>query len=147
MFKHLLLATDGSELSLAAARHALELAQAIGARATAVEVVEPYPYAGVGEAWQPSRGDRQDHLAAQRRSAETAFADIGAIAKERGVPLEAVTSDERDVAKAIVDAASACGADLIVMGSHGRSGIAKAVLGSVAAKVLVLSTVPVLVVR
>jgi nucleotide-binding universal stress UspA family protein len=51
------------------------------------------------------------------------------------------------VASGIVEAAKTEGADLIVVGSHGRSGIARLMLGSVAAKVVAESTVPVLVAR
>ena len=50
-------------------------------------------------------------------------------------------------ARGIIAAAQTCGADLIVMSSHGRTGVAKLVLGSVATKVLALSPVPVLIIK
>lgn len=147
MFKHILVAIDGSELAFEGARKGLGLAKAIGARVTAVSVLEPYGFTGIGEAWQPSRDQRQEHLTAQRQLAQRAFADIAGMAREHGVPLETVTVDEREIAEGIVDAAKAGAADLIVIASHGRGGVAKLVLGSVAAKVLGLAAIPVLVVK
>jgi nucleotide-binding universal stress UspA family protein/uncharacterized protein (DUF2062 family) len=144
MFKHLLIATDGSELSLGAVRPAFELAKALGARVSGVYVIEPYPYTGIGQA-VPT--DRQGHLNAERQIAESAFAAMQDAAQRHGVPMEAVMAEDREAAQGIVDTAASRDADLIVMASHGRSGVAKLVLGSVAAKVLALSRAPVLVVK
>jgi nucleotide-binding universal stress UspA family protein len=72
---------------------------------------------------------------------------ISDAAKAQAVPIESIVVEQHQAAKGIVDAAQSCGADLIVMGSHGRSGLAKMMLGSVAAKVLALSSIPVLIVK
>ena len=66
-------------------------------------------------------------------------------ANAAGVAIDTRVVEDHRTARAIVNAAESCGADLTVMGSRGRSGVAKRVLGSVAAKVLSQSPVPVLI--
>ena len=66
-------------------------------------------------------------------------------ANAAGVAIDTRVVEDHLTARAIVNAAESCGADLTVMGSRGRSGVAKLVLGSVAAKVLAQSPVPVLI--
>lgn len=144
MFDKILLPTDGSEVSLAAAERAVALAKLCGAPLHVVFVQEPYPYAGIGAA---SGAGMQEYQAAAQQHAAEAFARIGALAKVPGVQLSTETVEGSGPAERIVEAAQRSGADLIVMGSHGRTGVARVLLGSVASKVLVLSPVPVLVVK
>ena len=63
------------------------------------------------------------------------------------MPLQVRLVEDVAAAKGIVDTAKELGADLIVVGSHGRSGLARLMLGSVATKVVAESTIPVLVTR
>lgn len=144
MFRKLLIPTDGSDISIAAAGPAVALAKLTGAALHAVFVIEPYPYAGVGFA-RPAGFDA--YMAAGSESASRAFERIGKVADAQGVVLQSSVVEDVQAERGIVDAAQALGADLIVMGSHGRSGVAKLVLGSVAAKVLALSPLPVLIVK
>ena len=144
MFRRLLLPTDGSDVSLAAADPAIALAKLCGAPLQVVYVLEPYPFTGIGSARQ---GGFDDYMAVSRGAATLAFERIAQAAVAHGVPCETLTVEDAQAARGIVEAAKAAGADLIVMGSHGRSGLAKVVLGSVATKVLQLSPVPVLVVK
>ncbi len=86
-------------------------------------------------------------MAASRQMAAQAFERIAKVADAQGVPCETLVVEHPQAAAGIVEAAESTGANLIAMGSHGRSGLAKLVLGSVATKVLQLSPVPVLIVK
>lgn len=144
MFRRLLLPTDGSEVSLAAAEPAIAVAKRFDAKLQVVHVLEPYPFSGVGSSRQAGF---DDHMAASRQAATLAFERITRKAGAHGVPCETLIVEDAQAARGIVEAATAAGADLIVMGSRGHSGLAKLVLGSVATKVLQSSHVPVLVVN
>jgi nucleotide-binding universal stress UspA family protein len=144
MFHKLLIPTDGSDISIAAALRAVPLAKMTGASMTVVFVQDTYPYVGIGEA---NAAGLQAYMAAARAQGTSAIGRITDAAAAQGVAIDSIVVEDHQAARGIVDAAQTAGADLIVMGSHGRSGLAKMVLGSVAAKVLVLSPVPVLIVK
>jgi nucleotide-binding universal stress UspA family protein len=146
MFKHLLLATDGSAASLHAAELAVGLARTHGAKLTAVYVVDPYPYIGVGEI---NPMGYQAYSAAAQQQAAQAHAHIETLCTQgtQPVALEARLVEDVGAASGIVQTAETEGADLIVIGSHGRTGIARLMLGSVSTKVVAESKVPVLVSR
>lgn len=146
MFKHILIATDGSAASEHAAQLAVGLARAHGAKLTAVYVVDPYPYIGLGEV---NPMGFQAYMASAQQAAAAAHAKVDALCKQGGAPVALQVRLVEDVAAAsgVVQTAVAEGADLIVMGSHGRTGIARLMLGSVATKVVAESAVPVLVAR
>ncbi len=146
MFKKILFATDGSAASDHAADVAVNLARTLGAHLTAVFVVDPYPYVGVGEmnpiGFQAYMGAAQEHSV-------KAFAHVEQLAKQNGaaVPFETLLVEDVAAHKGIVQAAQSQGADLIIVGSHGRSGLQKLLLGGTANKVLSHATQPVLIVR
>jgi nucleotide-binding universal stress UspA family protein len=146
MFKHILLATDGSQASEHAAQMAISLARTHGARLTALYVVDPYPYLGIGEA-NPMGFD--SYMAAAREHAAQAHAHVDELCRAGGNPLPLELRLVEDVAAVdgILEAAKDAGADLIVVGSHGRTGLGRFMIGSVAGKVVAHSTVPVLVAR
>jgi nucleotide-binding universal stress UspA family protein len=146
MFKHILIATDGSAASEHAAQLAVGLARTHGAKLTAVYVVDPYPYIGLGEV---NPMGFQAYMASAQQAAAAAHAKVEALCKQGGTPVALQVRLVEDVAAAsgVVQTAVTEGADLIVMGSHGRTGIARLMLGSVATKVVAESSVPVLVAR
>lgn len=146
MFKHIMLATDGSPASAHAATLAVGLARTHGATLTAVYVVDPYPYMGVGEI---NPVGFQAYMAAAQQMAATAHAQVDALCQKDGAPiaLQARLVEDMGAASGIVQTAIDEGADLIVMGSHGRTGLKRLMLGSVATKVVAESSVPVLVTR
>ena len=146
MFKHILLATDGSAASGHAARLAVQLAHEHRARLTALFVVDPYPYLGIGQA---NPLGFHAYMAQAQEHAARAHAEIEALcrAEDRAVELQVRLAEDATPAAGIVQTAVADKADLIVIGSHGRSGIARLMLGSVANQVVAQSPVPVLVVR
>jgi len=146
MFKNILLGTDGSAASEHAARLAVDLAHTHGAKLTVVYVVDPYPYLGVGES---NPMGFQAYLAAGQQHAAQAHASVAKHAAEidRNIQVEARLVEDTTAVHGIIDTAKAEGADLIVVGSHGRTGMARLMVGSVAAKVVAQSTLPVMVVR
>jgi nucleotide-binding universal stress UspA family protein len=146
MFKHILLGTDGSAASEHAAALAVSLARTHGAKLTALYVVDPYPYLGIGET---NPMGFQAYMAAAQQHAAQAHAKVEQLCSEvqPPVPLEAKLAEDVAAARGIVEMADQEHADLVVVGSHGRAGVARLVLGSVAAKVVAQSSVPVLVAR
>lgn len=146
MFKRILLATDGSAASEHAATLAVSLARTHGASLMALYVVDPYPYLGIGEV-NPMGFDA--YMSAARDHAAQAHARVEALCREGGapVPFDARLVEDVTVIDGILDTARQAQCDVIVIGSHGRTGIARLVLGSVASKVVAQSPVPVLVTR
>jgi nucleotide-binding universal stress UspA family protein len=146
MFKNILLATDGSLASEQAAQLAVKLARDGQARLTALYVIDPYPYLGVGEA---SAVGFQAYMGNAYEAAAQAHAKIAALCSNgsSNVDLQLRRGEDASAAESIVRTAVEENADLIVVGSHGRTGITRLMLGSVAAKVVALSSLPVLVAR
>nr|WP_145545849.1 universal stress protein [Variovorax boronicumulans] len=144
MYKQILVPVDGSQTALAALRHAVELARAFQAELFVVHVIDIYPFLGVGT---DTAVGQADYLAAANANAEGALRAALAIVEAAGLPCESATVEGHAAEEGILQAAGTCGADLIVMGSHGRRGIEKLLLGSVTQRVLQNARVPVLVVR
>lgn len=145
MYKHILIATDGSELAERGVVQGLRLAKALGASATAVFVTEP---------WEPqSPGEFtigfpiEDYDKAVAATAARVLAGVDASAKREGVACRATHVKNEFAAEGIIKAAKDGGCDLIVMASHGRRGLTRLLLGSQATKVVTLSTIPVLICR
>ena len=146
MFKHILLATDGSAIAERAAAFAVDLARIHEAKLTALFVVEPYHAIGIGES---NAYGFQAHMAAAQERAAQAHAQITALCETGGavVQVTPLTVEDTVAYRGIVDAAASEGVDLVVMGSRGRTGLSRVLLGSVAAKVVAEAPAPVLVVR
>ena len=144
MFKHLLVPIDGSATSQLAVDKAIGLARAFASSVSVLFVIDPYPFTGVGADF--SYGQMQ-YLSAAKAEANEALAAARLAFEAAGVQVSASLVESHSVWRGIVEAADAGGADLIVMGSHGRSGMEKLVLGSVAQRVLSHAHLPVLVVR
>lgn len=144
MFKHILIPVDGSNTALNAATKAAGLAKAFGSKVTALYVVDPYPFTGVGADF--AYGQSQ-YLTAATAEANTALDAAKAVFEQAGVAVETTIGEGHAIHDGIARAAETTGADLIVMGSHGRRGLEKLVLGSVTQRVLGVAHVPVLVVR
>jgi nucleotide-binding universal stress UspA family protein len=141
MYKHILIATDGSPLSQQAVEHGIELAKALGARVTVLTVSEPF-YPAV---FEPEFVERyKEQVAALAANYLNVAKDVAA---RSGVPCERVHVVHEQPYKAIIDTVEKRGCDAIVMASHGRRGISAIVLGSETVKVLTHSTIPVIVVR
>jgi nucleotide-binding universal stress UspA family protein len=143
MYKRILIATDGSEKSKAAAKEGLELAKALGAQVIALNVVNEVV---IASAVRQLGSDRKDVEARLKAAGEKAVEELKSMGASAGVNIDTVVRIGAP-ATAIIDTAGAEKADLIVVGSHGESGATKLLIGSVAQKVLYWATIPVLVVR
>ncbi len=139
-FKHILVPTDFEDASEHALAVALNLAAKFDAKVTLLHATQlpPYYYAAYAEglAWPT------DELEGQAR---TALDDAGKKAKERYSNVETVLADGEPSYK-ILETARDRDVDLIVMGTHGRRGVSRVLLGSVAEKTVRLSPIPVMTV-
>jgi nucleotide-binding universal stress UspA family protein len=145
MFKHILIPTDGSDLSRKAVLYGVRLAKELGAKVTGLTVAEPYRVATMDTILISV--DEGDYEEQSRVLSEKAMEQVKMAAQAAGVPCETVREVNDQPYRAIIDAAQALQCDLIVMASHGRRGISALLLGSETAKVLTHSTIPVLVYR
>ena len=144
MFKHILLPVDGSDTSLMAVDKSSGLARAFGSTVTAIYVIDPYAFSGVGADF--AYGQAQ-YLGAAKAEGDAALQQSAAMLTAAGVTVSTAVIEAHAIYRGILETASSVGADLIVMGSHGRRGLEKLVLGSVAAQVLAHAHLPILVVR
>jgi nucleotide-binding universal stress UspA family protein len=144
MFKHILVPVDGSATALQAVDTAIGLAKAHGSRVTAIFVVDPYPFTGVGTDFAYGQAE---YLSAATAEANTAIKAAKARFEAAGIAVELSVVESHSAWRGVVEVAESAGADLIVMGSHGRKGLEKLVLGSVTQAVLSHTKRSVLVVR
>lgn len=149
MFKHILLPTDGSELSARAVQQAIEVAKAFGARITAIHMVGAYNPARYDAAFSmPAMPELKKRF--EEAEAELANKILGSVkdaAQKAGVECESVVAVGSVPYEMIVKQAAKSQCDLIVMASHGRRGLEGLLLGSETQRVLTHSKVPVLVCR
>jgi nucleotide-binding universal stress UspA family protein len=143
--KRILVPVDFSHGALQALDYATDLAQALRADVAIVSVVEPVYYAGGAElhAATPQLAALAEE---QERSARAELAKLEARLRKRRLRARSVVATG-SAARAIVEAASKLGIDLIVMATHGRSGIAHLLLGSVTERVVRSAPCPVLTLR
>ena len=147
MHKHILIATDGSELATKAVNHGLELAKQLGAKVTIVTGTELWSVIEMTRRSHDSKNPIEAYEQIAKAHAQEILSEASAIAQKAGMSCETVHMQDLKPAEAIIAAAEKHGCDLIVLASHSRTGINKFLLGSVASRVLVLSTIPVLVYR
>ncbi|MBL8393535.1 MAG: universal stress protein [Candidatus Accumulibacter sp.] len=147
MFKHILVPTDGSELSKDTVRRAVSFAKEAGARITAFFAKPEYPvsYYGEGALIDPTTPEKFAELAEQQAAQTLDF--VAQLCEEAGVPVDRLALTSDIPYQAIIDAANQAGCDLIFMASHGRRGFSALLLGSETNKVLTHSKIPVLVYR
>jgi nucleotide-binding universal stress UspA family protein len=142
----ILIPTDGSELAHKAVMQGISLAKAVGAKVTALTVEASFNVYDVPASKTNLMSSAFEEYAKHAKlHAATILDRVADYAKAAGVQCEIVQMIQDQPYKAIVATAKEKGCDLIVMASHGRSGMAAIVLGSVTAKVLTHTTIPVLV--
>ncbi len=144
MFKHVLLPTDGGDLSMKAVQHGMALAKQLGAKATALIVRRPLrEFVAEGVTIPLSEEAQRDYA----RQMDKLLDAARAAAKTAGIECEAMQVVNDEPWRGIIDTAKSQQCDLIVMASHGRRGVSAFLLGSETQKVLTHTTVPVLVYR
>ncbi len=144
MFKHILLPVDGSSTSLMAVEKAKGLAQAFGSAVTLIYVIDPYAFSGVGTDFAYGQAQYLDAASAEAKSA---LDDATRALEAARITVTSSIVENHAVYRGILETAASVGADLVVMGSHGRRGLDKLILGSVAAQVLAHAHLPILIVR
>lgn len=140
MYKHILIPTDGSELSRLAIENGVALAKAVGAKVTGLTAVQPsLEPQGTGTLMLGG------HVLED--AADEFLKDFIRIAKAAGVPFDCYTMKAETVHDAVVATAETLGCDLICMASHGRSYLGKILRGSELTSILSECKIPVLVYR
>jgi nucleotide-binding universal stress UspA family protein len=139
MYRHILIATDGSKPAERALSAGLLLAEKLGAKVSIIVVEAPF-----NETLDMPNGTQAERM---KRHAETLLHAAAKAGKRHGVSCECIHCGPTEIHDAIISNARDRGCDLIVMGSRGCSGLSLELLGSVAQKVLTVSTIPVLVYR
>ena len=148
MFKHILLPTDGSKLSDRAVQRGIELAEALGARVTAVHVIPEFRMMADESFVLPNSVEIQRRYEKESKArSDKMLNKIGERAAAARVKFEGVSVTGDVPYEQIINAAKRHKCDLIMMASHGRRGLSGLLLGSETSKVLTHSKIPVLVVR
>jgi nucleotide-binding universal stress UspA family protein len=145
MYKHILIPTDGSELSKLALEEGVALAKALDARVTVITVTTPFHVITGDPVMLADTPERyKEHIAAM---AGHYLDEAKKIAAAAGVECDLTHVEHEHPYKAIIDTAEKRSCDAIQMASHGRRGISAILLGSETLKVLTHSTIPVIVCR
>ncbi len=140
MYRHILIPTDGSDLAEHGVVHGLALAKSLGAKVSVIFVVEPFSEMTGRFLEAVAR-----YAELRKEQATSALDRAANAAKEAGVSCETIQVENGQPHQAIITAAEDRGCDLIVMSSHGRSGLSIVLVGSVTNKLLAHAKTPVLV--
>lgn len=143
-YQHILVPVDDSPISYAAVDHAITLAKLCHSQVTLVSVVSVDPYVGV-DFYQVAPAIT-DHFMEAEASAKSRLQEIAQTFENEGITAQPKVF-HGNPSEGIIHVADEVSADLIVMGSHGRTGVKKLVLGSVAQSVLTQSPIPVMVIK
>ncbi|CAB3288320.1 UspA domain protein [Methanocaldococcus lauensis] len=141
MYKKIVVPTDGSDVSIEAAKHAIVIAKKFDAEIYAIYVVDVSPFVGI-----PAEGTWELISEVLREEGEEALKKIKKMAEDNDVEVH-TEMIEGVPAKEIVEYAEKKEADLIVMGTTGKTGLERILLGSVAERVIKNAHCPVLVVK
>lgn len=147
MYKNILVPTDGSPLSRAAAEKAVKLAKVTGAKITAffaAPAATPVLYKGLLPVGLTTTTEQR---ALAEKAAARYLGYVESLAKKAGVSVKSVYVTDEYPASAILKIAKKEKCDLIYMASHGSTGFRNSLLGSQTTKVLADSPIPVLVHR
>ena len=144
MFKHILIPADGSDNAQRAIDKAIGLALAFNSQVTAIYVLDPYAFTGAGTDFAYGH---IEYLSAATTEGTQALQAAKATFQAAGIEITTTLVEGHAIYKGILETATQLGVDLIVIGSHGRSGLEKLILGSVTSQVLSHAHLPVLVVR
>ena len=144
MFNHILTPIDGSPGSLASLEQVIAMARAFDAEVTVVYVVDPYPFTGVGTEFAYGQ---DEYLNAARAEGRAALDLAAKQLEEANVKFDTRVVESHAIWRGVTDVLDETGADLVVMASHGRSGLERLLLGSVTQSVLAHTKVATLVVR
>ena len=145
-FRDIVVALDGSNLAEKSLARITELAKATGAHVTLFRAVPP-PFPVQSPYLPDAVAATREALEAGREEAQRYLAEMAAPLEEQGIRVDAVVVVGVPPAAGILKYLEDSAGDLIAIATHGRGGVARAVLGSVADKVVRGATVPVLLTR
>ena len=143
-YQHILVCVDDSEPSIKALEHAIQLAKSLGSQVAVLEVLELDPM--IAEDYI-NKGQSNVLIDRAKDYILASLEKIKAQYSEDGLSLSIQYREGLSIAETIIQTAIELEADLLVMGSHGRTGLKKLVLGSVAQTVLAQSPVTVLIAK
>ncbi|KAF7599117.1 MAG: sulfate transporter [Candidatus Dactylopiibacterium carminicum] len=147
MYTHLLVPTDGSELSTKALTQAINFAKSLGAKITFLYVQPEFPLLIAGEGALLLPENREEFARDTAAQAEQILSEARSRAAAQGVEASSCTAVSDVPYQVIINTADAEGCDLVFMASHARKGLVGIILGSETKKVLSHSKIPVLVYR
>lgn len=144
-YKHLLVPVDGSQISFSAVKQAAILAKTLESELTLISLVAEDPFTDAD--FYYSSTIMKEYFVQAYENADKALLEAKKIAEEVGITAKTSIIKGQINAKGVVEAAEKCHADLIVMGSHGRKGFQKMILGSFAQDILTNTSLPVLIIK
>lgn len=144
-YNHILVPVDDSDISSVATQHALNFAKVFGSRVTVMSVVAIDPFVGVD--FYKVAPAVTHHIIEAETHAQAHLEKLKQLFIDQGIDADIKIIREEPTPTGILNIADEVNADLIIMGSHGRSGLKKFVLGSVAQKVASESSIPVLIIK
>ena len=144
-YKHILVPVDESPISYAAVEQALSLAKELNCQVTITSVIAVDPFVGVD--FYKVAPAITDYFIQAEKNAQLRLTEIKQSFIRDGIDVDTKVIRGVSPAEGIIHVADEVGADLIIMGSHGRTGFKKLGLGSVAQAVLTQSPIPVLIIK
>lgn len=144
-YSHILVALDESPMAYAAVEQALNLAQDLKSQVTIMSVIAIDPFVGVD--FYKVAPAITDYFMQAEKNAKERLEDVKQSFIRDGINVQTKLIHGISPSQGIIQVADEAGADLIIMGSHGRTGIQKVMLGSVAQNVLTQSPIPVLIIK
>jgi len=144
-YQHILVPVDGSEISFSAVRHAAKIAKAFGSQLSLISLIAEDPFTEAD--FYYSTSIMKEYFIEAHANAKKALKEATAIAAGEGIEAQSRIVTGLVNAEHIAETAGEVKADLIVMGSHGRKGIKKIFLGSVAQSVLAATHLPVMIIK
>ena len=148
IYNHIAVAVDESNTSLLALKHAASLSKVTGAKLSIITVINPTEFMAL----TPETMQQGNYQEAANTLGRKILENAKAVAQEtitENISLELIISTQgpKDIAEKLVKKAESSGADLIVLGTHGRSGLMHLLMGSFAETVMRKSTLPLLIIR
>lgn len=143
-YQHILVPVDGSDLSLSVIEHVVSLAKAFNSKVTVTQVMTLDPYIA---SEYLNEGQSNDLIERARQFILNNIERMKDQLLEHGLHVESTLLEGENISRTLTKAIDTLGVDLIVISSHGRSGIKKLLMGSVAQNLMTEATVPVFVVK
>lgn len=143
-YQHILVPVDGSDLSLGVVEHVVSLAKAFNSKITVTQVMTLDPYVA---SEYLSEGQTNDLIERARQFIYENIERTKVQLQLHGLAVESILLEGENISRTLTHAVDTLGVDLIVLSSHGRSGIKKLLMGSVAQNLITEATVPVFVVK